>query len=186
MKNLKLARALMLSVAMAVAGVAGAAEQYQVVDVAGIASYDLQGAADNTVIELNLGALSRVTSIGWNVDISAYAPSWLADMEVHVTSTSGEGVVFTPSATMAAGTEHQQGYSKLDDLGLAFRVDSDGKLHLEFSESFKDLNSGAADARWDAGSFTIGYVSAVPEPSLYAMMMLGLLTVGAVARRQRR
>lgn len=184
MKNLKFVRALMLFIAVTAASVAGAAEQYQVLNVAGIQSYDSQGEPGNTVIELNLGAQSMVTSLAWNVDITAYAPSWLSEMEVHFTSSNGGGVIFTPSFTSASGSEHLQGSASLEDLGLAFEVGSDGKLRIEFSEGFKDMNPGEADGQWDAGSFTIGYVSAVPEPSTYAMMLLGLIAVGAVARRR--
>lgn len=185
MRNTKFVRALMFFVAITSAGIAGAAEQHQVVNVAGIQSYDLQGEPGNTVIDLNLGALAQVTSVSWNYNITAYDPSWLADMQVSFTSSSGDGVVFTASGTNESGSEHQEGSADLVGLGLAFNVGADGKLHLEFSESFKDL-PGQADGQWDSGSFTIGYVSAVPEPSTYAMMMLGLLAVGAVARRRQR
>lgn len=185
MKKLKFVRALMFFVAVAAAGIAGAAEQHQVVNVTGIQSYDVEGTPGNAVIDLNLGALAQVTSISWNFDITAYDPSWLSEMQVSFTSSSGDGVVFTPSGTNDSGSEHQEGSADLADLGLAFTVGADGKLHLEFSEVYKDL-PGQADGQWDAGSFTIGYVSAVPEPSTYAMMMLGLLAVGAVARRRQR
>jgi len=186
MRNTKFVRALMFFVAVTSAGIAAAAEQHQVVNVAGIQSYDLQGEPGNTVIDLNLGALAQVTSISWNFDITAHDPSWLSDMQVSFTPSSGDGVAFTASGTNASGSEHQQGSADLIDLGLAFKVAADGKLHLEFSENFKDLAPGQADGQWDSGSFTIGYVSAVPEPSTYAMMMLGLLAVGAVARRRQR
>ncbi|GJI94200.1 hypothetical protein RugamoR57_09180 [Duganella caerulea] len=186
MKNLKFVRALMFVVAVAGAGIAGAAEQHQVVNVAGIQSYDVAGTPGNTVIDLNLGALAQVTSVSWNFDITAHDPSWLSDMQVSFMPSVGDGVVFTASGTNGAGSEHQQGSANLTDLGLSFKVAADGKLHLEFSESFKDLGPGQADSQWDSGSFTIGYVSAVPEPSTYAMMMLGLLAVGAVARRRQR
>lgn len=185
MRNLKFVRALMFLMAMAAGGAVAAAEQHQVVNVAGIQSYDLQGEPDNTVIELNLGALSRVTSIAWNYNITAYDPSWLADMEVHFTNSGGDGVVFSASGTQEAGSEHSDGSANLVDLGLDFKVGANGKLRIEFSENYKDLNPGEADGQWDSGSFTIGYVSAVPEPSAYGMMLLGLLAVGAVARRRR-
>lgn len=186
MRNTKFVRALMFFVAIATAGIAGAAEQHQVVNVAGIQSYDLQGEPGNTVIDLNLGALAQVTSVSWSFDITAHDPSWLSDMQVSFTSGTGDGVVFTASGTEESGSEHQEGSVNLIDLGLAFNVGADGKLHLEFSENYKDLAPGQADGQWDSGSFTIGYVSAVPEPSTYAMMMLGLLAVGAVARRRQR
>ncbi len=185
MRNLKCVRALMFFVAMAAGGAVAAAEQHQMVNVAGIQSYDLQGEPGNTVIELNLGALSQVTSIAWNFNITAYDPSWLADMEVHFSSSAGaDGVVFAPSDTWDSGTEHHEGSADLVDLGLDFKVGADGKLRLEFSENYKDLGPGEADGQWDSGNFTVGYVSAVPEPSSYALLLLGLVAIGAVARRR--
>ncbi|MES2159957.1 MAG: PEP-CTERM sorting domain-containing protein [Pseudomonadota bacterium] len=185
MRNLKFARALMFFVAMAAGGAVAAAEQHQVVNVAGVQSYDLYGEPGNTVIELNLGAQAQVTSIAWNFNITAYSPSWLADMEVHFDSSAGsDGVVFTPSIVEDSGTEHHEGSADLVDLGLAFKVGANGKLRIEFSENYKDLNPGEADGQWDSGSFTIGYVSAVPEPATYGMMLLGLLAIGVVARRR--
>lgn len=188
MRNLKFVRALMFFAAVTAAlagGAVRAAETTQVVNVAGIKSYDLFGEAGNTVIELNLGALAQVTSITWNVNFTAFDPSWLADMEVHFSPSSGnDGVVFTPSITEEGGSEHSEGSASLVDLGLDFKVGADGKLRIEFSENYKDLNPGEADGQWDSGSFTIGYVSAVPEPSSYAMMLLGLVAVGAIARRR--
>ncbi|MCU6497209.1 PEP-CTERM sorting domain-containing protein [Rugamonas sp. A1-17] len=186
MRNLKFVRALMFFVAVAGAGIAGAAEQHQVVNVAGIQSYGLAGEAGNTALDLNLGALAQVTSIAWNYDITAYDPSWLSDMRVSFMSSGGDGVVFYASGISAPGSEHEQGSVDLSGMGLAFKVGADGKLHLEFSETFKDLAPGQADGQWDAGSFTVGYVSAVPEPATYAMMTLGLLAVGAAARRRQR
>ncbi len=188
MRNLKFVRALMFCVAFAAAfagGAASAADKTQVVNVAGIQSYDLYGEAGNTVVELNLGALAHVTGISWNFNITAYDPSWLADMEVHFSSSAGsDGVVFTPSDTFDAGTEHHEGSANLVDLGLDFKVGADGKLRIEFSENYKDLGPGEADGQWDSGNFTINYVSAVPEPSTYGMMVLGLAVMGAVARRR--
>jgi len=186
MRKLKFVRALMFFAAVAAAGIAGAAEQYQVVNLTGIQSYDVAGTPGNAVIDLNLGALAQVTSVSWNFDITAHDPSWLSEMQVSFTASNGDGVVFSASGTDESGSEHQEGSVNLNDLGLAFNVGADGKLHLEFSEIYKDLPPGQADGQWDSGSFTIGYVSAVPEPSTYAMMTLGLLAVGAVARRRQR
>lgn len=184
MKSLKFVRALLLFAALAVGGGASAAEQFQVVNLTGVQSYDYEGEPGNTVIELNLGALSQITSIAWNFGMTAYSPSWLADMKISFTNSSGGGVYFTPSDTEDSGSEHHSGSASLPALGLAFYVESDGILRLEFSETYKDLGTGVADGQYDSGTITVGYVSAVPEPSTYAMMLLGLLAVGAVARRR--
>lgn len=193
MRNLKFVRALMFFAAFA-AAVAGtnaqAVEKTQVIDVSGIQSYDLAGTPGNTVLTFDVGSLATITSISWNFTFTAYDPSWLADFEVNFGSTAESFVVFTPSDTWNAGTESHSGSANLVNLGLSFDVGTDGKLRIEFAENFKDLNAGIADGQWDSGTLTIGYdnhlAAAVPEPETYAMMMLGLGLVGALARRRRR
>jgi hypothetical protein len=194
MRNLKFARALMFFAAFA-AAVAGstaqAAEKTQVVDVTGIQSYDEFGSPDNTVIVLDLGSLATVTSIAWNVNITAFSPSWLSEITVFFSSSDGsEGVYLTPSLTDGPGTESQADGASLVDLGLSFNVGTDGKLYIEFGEGFKDFDAGVADGQWNSGTLTIGYddhiaVAPVPEPETYAMLLLGLGAVGAIARRRR-
>lgn len=192
MKSLKLVRALMFFAAFTAAmagGVAQAAVKSQVVDVTGIQSYDEVGTPGNTVVVLDLGAFATVNTISWNFTLTAYEPSWLADFEVHFSSSAGfDGVYFTPSTTWDYGTESHSGSENLADLGLSFNVGADGKLHIEFAEGWKDLPAGVADGQWDSGTLTIGYddhIAAVPEPETYAMLLLGLGAVGAIARRRR-
>lgn len=193
MRNLKFARTLMFFAAFtaAVAGsTAQAAEKTQVVDVSGIQSFSELGSPDNTVVVLDLGSLATVTSIAWNLNFTAFSPSWLSELTVLFTSSAGgDGVIFTPSATSAPGTESDSGSADLVDLGLSFEVGTDGKLYIEFGEDFDDATVNP-DGRWNSGSFTIGYddhvtVTPVPEPETYAMLLLGLGAVGALARRRR-
>jgi hypothetical protein len=191
MRTLKLVRALMFFAAFAAAVAAGGAAQAavktQVIDVTGITAQGAYGDPANTIIELDLGALAQVTSISWDFTITAYPPSWLYDLEIHFSTSAGfDGVVFTPSFTFDSGSEHHTGSAILDDLGLAFNVGADGKLLIEFADYFKDFPAGQAEGAWNSGSISIGYItSAVPEPATYAMLMLGLIVVGAMARRRR-
>jgi hypothetical protein len=179
MKNLKLMRVLMFVATCMVAlagGSARATALTQVIDVTGVPSYGYFGDARNTVLTLELAPLATVTSISWDFTIIAYPPSWLSEMQVYITSTAYNGLLFTPSDTLSAGTEHIIGSLVLADYGLEFGVGNDGLLLMEFAESLKDMPVGIIDGRWIAGTFTVGYstVSAVPEASSYAMMLLGL------------
>jgi hypothetical protein len=49
--------------------------------------------------------------------------------------------------------------------------------------SFSGYPNGGPANRYDAGTFT--FTSAVPEPSEWAMMLGGLLTIGCIAKRRR-
>jgi len=156
-----------------------------VINVAGIGSYDEIGSSDNIVLSYNIGALSTVTSISWDFSLTAFAPSWLSEMQVTFTGSDlfGSGVTFTPSDTSGSGTEFFSGSASLEELGLAFQVGEDGILRVEFHEDYVD--GLGPDGIWNSGTLTVNYVSAVPEPTTYGLMALGLGVLGVAARRRK-
>lgn len=157
-----------------------------VVDVAGIQSIDEIGAPDNTVLTFNVGANTVINSLSWNVSLQANSPSWLSEIQVSFGSTSGtDGVTFSPGfGDDNSGTGTYSGSANLADYGLEFQVGADGILRLEFHEGFYD-GASPADGVWTSGNLTFGITQAVPEPSTYGLMALGLIGVGFVARRRK-
>jgi hypothetical protein len=155
-------------------------------DTTNIISYDGEGAAINEIHELQVGANSRVVGIGWDVNLTAWNPSWLSELVVSFGPSSGAllylppgaGDNFTGSASYSSG-----GVVDLVGLGYDFSVGADGKLRMEFFEAFDDV-PGSFDGTWNFGTLTFE-VTAVPEPATYGMKALGLLAVGAAARRRR-
>jgi PEP-CTERM motif len=156
-------------------------------DVTGISSFDGEGAAGNTVATLNIGAGSEVIGIGWDVTINAISPSYLSEAVLSFGSTSTLAVFLTVGLGDDApgiASYSSGGVVDLVGLGFNFTVDGDGQVRMEFFEDFDDL-PGEADAIWQSGTLTLE-VAAVPEPTTYGMMALGLLGVAAAARRSRK
>lgn len=155
-------------------------------DVSGIYSNEEYGSPLNEVFNLDVGAGSWVTGIGWDVTITAYDPSWLSEMQVAFEDSSQSSGVFL---TVGVGDSFsgEASYSSpivnLVDLGLNFQVGADGKLRLEFFEGFNDFDADH-DGIWDRGTLSIE-VTQVPEPSTYALMLVGLAGAVAIARRRR-
>lgn len=160
-------------------------------DVTGIFSVDPFGDPLNEVRTLQIGASARVIGIGWDVTLFADSPSWLSEMRVAFGSTGVPAIVFlTPGVgDDSPGTQAYSsgGVVDLIGLGLDFNVDADGVLRMEFHETFDDF-ADDWDGVWESGSLTIRVEDRheVPEPSIYALMLLGLAGVAGAARRRAR
>lgn len=158
------------------------------VNVGGIQSVGLRGDADNTVILLDIGANSVVTSVSYDFTLTAYDPSWLTEMMLGFeNSKQTDGVFFTPGlGEWYSGSGTYSGFADLVELDLDFEVGVDGILRLEFFEDWDDM--AGADGQWDFGSITFNVEPAageVPEPATGLLVGAGLALLGWTGRRRR-
>lgn len=155
-------------------------------DVSGIFSNETLGDPLNEVFLVDVGANAHVIGIGWDTRQFADAPSWLSEMVVNFGSSSTRYVNLTTGiGDDAPGTASYSsgGVINIVDIDLDFNVDADGKLRLEFFESYNDF-ANDWDGRWESGHLTIRVESMIPEPSTYALMGLGLAGLVAWTRRR--
>lgn len=160
-------------------------------DVTGIFSNDGFGSPTNEVFNINVGSNSQITGIGWEVELSAVAPSFLSEIALMFGSSSNSFVQLRPG--VGDNNSGNQAYSSggitdLIGLGIDFSVLADGLLRLEFFETFDNV-ANAADGRWISGQVSVRYetnANPVPEPATSGMMLAGLVVAGMVLRRRQR
>lgn len=179
---------MLLATAAVVATPATAAEL--IVDVAGAQSFGALGDPDNTVRTFNIGANARVTAVTYNVNITAFDPSWLSESGVAFTDSDVfDGVLLRPGFEDAnPGTGDYFDVLDLVAEGLDFTVGADGVLRLEWYEGFAD--GADPDGLWNSGTLTFTYEptdveAPIPEPATWAMMIGGFGMMGASLRRRR-
>lgn len=162
-----------------------AAEQVLKVEFSNLPSTDVLGAADNTRLVYTLAPQAYITGLSWSVQLSAQAPSWLSELTLDLTNSSGEGVQLSPGdGSNLPGMLHASGQLDLVNSGLGFRLDDDGRLALAFYDAVDDLPG--ADGHWTSGLLRVTYTAPVPEPASAALLLAGLLAVAARHRRQPR
>lgn len=169
--------------ALTLTGVAQAAVSVEI-DTTAVNSLGLLGEAGNTVLQVDIGAFSRLTALSWSVQLEAFAPSTLAELQVSFGSSSGlDALTLAPAAPDgASGIGSYSG--TVDLLGLGLAAGADGLLRIEFSEAYKDAAPGVADGRWLSGTLRFE-VSPVPEPATAGLALGGVALVALAARRRR-
>lgn len=161
-----------------------------VVNVAGVQSVGEVGDSGNTVFTFNVGAGSTITSIAYNLNLTAFSPSWLSEIGLYFSSSDqSDGLFFTPGFDDPnPGTASYADSADLVALGLSFAVGTDGILRLEFFEDFDD-SSVSPDGVWNFGTITFGVQEVpgtnVPEPASALLTGAGLAVMAYAGRRRR-
>ncbi|MEJ5294500.1 MAG: DVUA0089 family protein [Fimbriimonadales bacterium] len=137
------------------------------VDVTNTPSYDSAGASCNVRLTLAVpSGKDRLAGIGWDVQITAYDPSWLSEAAVLITNVNGEGYILAPgagnttpgtSSFSSGGVNELCGFYGLPPLELP-----DGYLYLEFFETYDDFSDCGQDGNWDSGTLTFTFDTAPP------------------------
>lgn len=185
MKNPKL-RHLAATASLALAGLFGGAAAQAgdvVIDVTGAQSVNLFGEAGNTVWLIDIGANAWLTSLSWDVTLSAFTPSSLADMQVSFGNASGLNMIDLSPDAFDGDSGSGRYVGTLDLSGWGVGAGADGVLRIELSERYKDLARGVVEGQWVNGTLSFG-VSAVPEPASAALAVLGLGLIGLRLRRR--
>jgi len=166
-------KAMTIAAIAATAGMAAAGSTL-VIDVSGIESWEFQGDALNTILNVFVGANASITNIAWDVNLTTLGISWAEENTMGFFGDS-EQVFVAPGLPEVVTNVNFTG-SQASSIVLGV----DGMLDIEFYETDWNDNPAAVDGFYEAGSsITITYT---PAPSALAVLGLG----GLVAGRRRR
>jgi hypothetical protein len=138
-----------------------------VYDVTGTPSYDGAGASCNVRVSIPApNNKTHFSGIGWDVQLTAYSPSWLSEIAVLITNVNGEGYILRPGAGDTFGGTQSYSSGGLNDLcgvyGLPPLELPDGYLYLEFYETYNDFPDCGQDGNWDSGTLTFAFDTPAP------------------------
>lgn len=159
------------------------------VDITGVTTFDFEGSALNTVMLIDIGALSgvgapvSVTGIGWDVIQSSIGASWGSEMKIGFgTVASPNDIILTTSGTgapVASEVNSSGGIVDISAIPIPNLVLADGILRLEFFETYLD-NGGTGD-----GVFEDPSVLHIAVPAPGAAGLLAVAGVGVLRRKRR-
>ncbi len=132
----------------------------------------------------------QVIGLGWDVQLDAFIPSWMSDAAI---SFGDDPTFAAPDLVIIPGTGFDYGgFMHFESDGIIDLTDvngvdrsfelSDGKLYLEFFETFNDFGDTIADAQWRPTSTLTVQVTPVPEPATSALLTMALLYWNAKRR----
>ncbi len=143
----------------------------------------------NTDLTVNIGAGSTITNVSYsNLNITAEGQSFLSDFTISLNDSNlGQFWDFNPFVGSNAPGTSSTVNGVFPNPGLfgsgPFQVLPNGLLYIT-TYDFIDDNAGR-ESLVNSGTLTIEYISAVPEPSTYAMMGLAMTVGGGFAARRR-
>ena len=137
-----------------------------VYDVTGTPSYDFDADCNVRVSIQAPNNKTHFSGIGWDVQLTAYSPSWLSEIAVLITNVNGEGYILLPGAGDTFDGTGFYSSGGLNDLcgvyGLPPLELPDGYLYLEFFETYDDFPDCEQDGNWDSGTLTFAFDTPAP------------------------
>jgi len=178
---------------------AGAPAKAEIIDITLTVIQDIPSIGElgdvNNVVALidltGLGVLpgSELIGFGYEVELTAFDPSWLSELSLLVTDSGiNEGFAVAPGFAddnPGTGSYSSNGVIILDDLGIpgvGSFVLPDGFVRLEFFEGFDDPGVDP-DGAWLVDSVLTLRVNVVPEPSSVVLSLSGLGVLALVRFR---